>query len=74
MLGAKAEWKNAQKKLTKNITSDTINNSIPYLKPNWTAKVCLPSKVDSVITSKNQLYIKANNKPILAITEKKPPS
>jgi hypothetical protein len=33
-IGANAAAKNAQKKATKNITSDTINNNIPYRKPN----------------------------------------
>jgi len=31
--GAKAAAKKAQKKAKKNITSDTINNNIPYRKP-----------------------------------------
>jgi hypothetical protein len=32
--GANAAAKNAQKKAKKNIISETINKSIPYLKPN----------------------------------------
>jgi hypothetical protein len=37
--GDKLEWKNAQKKAKKNITSDTIKSIIPYLKPNCTVFV-----------------------------------
>jgi hypothetical protein len=33
IVGAKLEWKKAQKNAKKNITSDTINNNIPYLNP-----------------------------------------
>tara|TARA_B100000614_G_scaffold262464_1_gene296093 strand:+ start:750 stop:1100 length:351 start_codon:yes stop_codon:yes gene_type:complete len=32
-------WKNAQKNEKKNITSDTMNNNIPYLRPLCTTKV-----------------------------------
>jgi hypothetical protein len=32
--GAKLQWKKAQKKLKKNITSDAINKHIPNLIPN----------------------------------------
>jgi|TARA_B110000046_G_scaffold171804_1_gene193015 hypothetical protein len=34
IVGAKLAAKKAQKKAKKNITSDTMNNIIPYLKPN----------------------------------------
>ena len=33
IVGPKEEWKKAQKNEKKNITSDVINNNIPYLKP-----------------------------------------
>ncbi len=32
-VGPKEEWKKAQKKEKKNITSDVMNNNIPNLKP-----------------------------------------
>jgi len=35
-------WKNAQKKDTKNKTSDTINKIIPIFKPFMTSKECIP--------------------------------
>jgi len=38
--GAILEWKKAQKKAKKNITSDTINRSTPSLSPFWTITVC----------------------------------
>ena len=34
--GARAAAKKAQKNAKKNIISDTINNNIPYRRPNWT--------------------------------------
>lgn len=52
--GAKVQWKNAQKKLKKNITSEAINNAIPNRTPSWTLNVWCPSKVDSIIISENQ--------------------
>jgi hypothetical protein len=52
--GAKVLWKNAQKKLKKNIISEAINKAIPNLIPSWTLKVWWPSKVDSVMMSANQ--------------------
>jgi hypothetical protein len=33
MVGAILEWKNAQKKAKKNITSDVMNRIIPMLRP-----------------------------------------
>jgi len=33
MLGTKLKWKKAQKKAKKNITSETINSSMPRRKP-----------------------------------------
>jgi len=36
MVGAKLAAKKAQKKAKKNMTSEAINRSIPYLRPNWT--------------------------------------
>jgi len=57
IVGAKLEWKNAQKKAKKNIISDTINKIIPYLKPVCTALVWCPSKVASLITSLHHIII-----------------
>jgi hypothetical protein len=37
--GATLEWKNAQKKAKKNITSEVINKIIPKRKPFCTARV-----------------------------------
>ena len=51
MVGANAEWKKAQKKPKKNITSDTTNKINPNFNPSCTAKVCCPSNVASTITS-----------------------
>jgi len=34
IVGARLAAKNAQKKAKKNITSETINNIVPYRKPN----------------------------------------
>jgi hypothetical protein len=39
IVGPKEEWKKAQKKEKKNITSEVINNNIPYLNPLCTIKV-----------------------------------
>lgn len=52
--GDNVQWKKAQKKLKKNITSEAINKAIPSLTPSWTLNVWWPSNVDSVITSENQ--------------------
>ena len=38
-LGVRLASKKAQKKATKNITSDAINKAMPYLKPNSTTGV-----------------------------------
>lgn len=54
ILGDKLKWKNAQKKEKKNIISKIINKTIPLV----TFIVWCPSKVDSVIISKNQRYKK----------------
>ena len=51
------EWKKAQKKAKKNITSETINKTIPIRWDFWTAVVWRPSKVASRITSRHQTYI-----------------
>ena len=53
--GANEQWKNAQKKLKKNIISETINKHIPNLIPCCTLKVWCPSKVASTIISENHL-------------------
>ena len=52
--GANAAAKKAQKKAKKNIISETMNNSIPQRKPNWTIPVWWPSKVDSRTISRHQ--------------------
>jgi hypothetical protein len=55
--GASAAAKKAQKKAKKNITSDTINKSIPYRNPSCTMFVWCPSKVDSLTTSRHHKNI-----------------
>ena len=54
--GAKLAWKNAQKKLKKNITSEVINNIKPIRKPLATLGVWLLSQTDSLKISLNQKY------------------
>lgn len=52
--GERLEWKNAQKKAKKNITSETINSIIPKRKPYCTVFVWYPLKVASLMTSLHQ--------------------
>ena len=56
-VGAKLEWKNAQKKAMKNITSETINKKTPIFIPLWTTFGWNPCQVDSRITSLHQRNI-----------------
>jgi len=42
MAGQTAEWKNAQKKPKKSITSEIINKINPFFKPARTTNVCNP--------------------------------
>lgn len=51
--GDKDEWKKAQKKAKKNITSLLINKTIPIRIPRSTFLVCLPCNVASRITSRH---------------------
>jgi hypothetical protein len=60
IVGAKLAAKKAQKKAKKNITSEAMNKSIPYLNPNWTILVWYPSKVPSLITSLHQRNIQVS--------------
>jgi len=64
--GETLEWKKAQKKLKKNMISETINKTKPIRNPFCTAKVWRPSNVASIIISQNQLMIekKKKKKPI----------
>ena len=55
--GDKLEWKNAQKKAKKNITSDTIKRTIPIRNPYSTDFVWFPSNVLSLTTSRHQINI-----------------
>lgn len=59
--GDTLEWKKAQKKLKKNIISETINKIKPILKPFCTANVWCPSNVASIMISQNQLIIENKN-------------
>jgi len=56
-VGAKALWKNAQKKEKKNITSESTNRIKPIFIPRTTKEVCMPRKVASWITSRHQSII-----------------
>ena len=55
--GDKLEWKKAQKKAKKNITSETMKRSIPLRNPHWTVLVWYPLKVASRITSLHHIAI-----------------
>ena len=57
--------KNAQNHATKNITSEAINNAIPYLSPITTIGLWCPSCSASLITS-------LHHPNIVAITKKPP--
>lgn len=59
--GLKLQWKNAQKKEKKNITSDAIKRSIPNLIPFCTLKLWCPSNVASITISLNHLNKKNKN-------------
>lgn len=59
IVGAKLEWKNAQKKEAKNITSDTIKRIKARNRAFWTNKVCCVRL--SAIISENQ-RVNGNNK------------
>jgi len=63
--GHNEEWKKAQKKPKKSITSEEINKRKPKIKPRRTIKVWWPTKLASSETSLNQLnaQIKRANKP-----------
>lgn len=52
--GDSDEWKYAQKKDKKNITSEMMNKIIPIRRPRYTFFVCIPWKVDSRVTSRHQ--------------------
>jgi len=52
--GERAVWKNAQKKPTKNIASDSKNNTIPIRSPRHTYDVWWPRNVLSRTTSRHQ--------------------
>jgi hypothetical protein len=53
ILGDKLLWKNAQKKLRKKNTSETMNKIIPHRSPLVTKIVCSPWKVPSRATSRH---------------------
>ena len=71
--GAILEWKKAQKKAKKNITSETINKTIPIRKPYSTGFVCWPSKVPSRTTSRHHVNIIKTKKLKLKLIKKLPP-
>ena len=54
-VGAKEEWKNAQKKEKKKSTSLTIKRSIPIFRPSTTKEVWCPWKADSRDTSRHHI-------------------
>lgn len=55
-LGERLKWKKAQKKETKNIISETINNNLPPLRLPCTFIVWCPCQVDSRTTSRHHWY------------------
>ena len=61
MAGDKLTWKNDQKNAKKNITSETINKTIPKRKPFRTTQVWYPWP-DSITTIINQANKTAENK------------
>jgi hypothetical protein len=65
IVGAKLEWKKAQKKEKKNIISEIINKIIPIFNPICTVFVCFPKYKDSFTTSTHQKYIDTNKNVIL---------
>jgi hypothetical protein len=73
-VGAKAAQKNAQKKAKKNITSDTMNKTIPDRLPNCTKVVCCPSKVPSRTMSRHHTYMVLINNPNPLLCMLLPPS
>ena len=56
-VGARLEWKKAQKNPKKKNTSDVMNRIIPYRRPFWTVGVWWPWKVLSRITSRHHCNI-----------------
>ena len=56
-LGDSLAWKNAQKKLKKKKTSETINKAIPHRRPNSTIDVCRPWTVPSRLISRHHWAI-----------------
>lgn len=56
ILGERLKWKKAQKKETKNMISETINNNLPLFKLPWTFMVWCPCHVDSRTTSRHHWY------------------
>ena len=52
-VGARLLWKYAQKKEKKNITSETINNSIPQRIPFSTRELCQPCNLASRLISRH---------------------
>ena len=57
ILGDNLAWKNAQKKLKKKKTSETINNAMPQRRPNSTIDVCSPWIVPSRLISRHHCII-----------------
>ena len=64
-LGDRLLWKNAQKKEEKNITSDTMNKTIPHRMPVSTILVCKPWKVLSREISRHHWNLTSINLAIL---------
>ena len=52
-LGARLEWKKAQKNEKKNNTSDVMNRIIPHWRPTTTREVCIPWYVPSRVVSRH---------------------
>lgn len=56
-VGARLEWKNAQKKPRKKNASDVMNKAIPYRRPFWTGGVWCPWNVLSRMMSRHHCSV-----------------
>ena len=56
-VGARLEWKNAQKKPRKKNASDVMNKAMPYRKPFWTGGVWCPWNVLSRTMSRHHCRV-----------------
>lgn len=72
MVGARALWKNAQKKEKKKKASERINSPIPHIRLSCTLEVWHPMKVASRITSRHHTTIVRSTRPSPSARQKNP--